>query len=205
MNKKPTLLQLVSDSPMGNLKLIPRFSDTYMHRRESVSDHNWDLISMSLVLVPEINKDLKKPLDLKEILYRIIVHDLDESGSIDVPRPFKYFDPELKEMLDKVSLEILRSKGVAENIIHDIKFAKDISKPEGLFVKILDVIQPGLVMVNEVRIGNQIMKKEFPNVIGCLTNFMEMIDNESLNLEEKLRSRLHDLMFEVINYMEKFQ
>lgn len=205
MNRKRKLLDAVLESPLSNLKLIPRFSDIYMHRRETVADHNWDLIALALVIVPEWNKDLVRKIDLKEVLYRIAVHDLDESGSIDIPRPFKYFNMDLKKKLDEVSLEILRSKKVSEDIIKDIRTAKDFSTLEGFVVKILDIIQPGLVMIDEISIGNTKMKRELPNIIGQIDYFFEILSQEDMNLEQKLRDRIHDFLNDFQTYIIKFQ
>lgn len=205
MNRKRKLLNAVLESPLSNLKLIPRFSDIYMHRRETVADHNWDLIALALVIVPEWNKDLVRKIDLKEVLYRIAVHDLDESGSIDIPRPFKYFNMDLKKKLDEVSLEILRSKKVSEDIIKDIRTAKDFSTLEGFVVKILDIIQPGLVMIDEISIGNTKMKRELPNIIGQIDYFFEILSQEDMNLEQKLRDRIHDFLNDFQTYIIKFQ
>lgn len=203
--KKRKLLDMVLESPLSNLKLIPRFSDIYMHRRETVADHNWDLIALALVIVPEWNKDLEKRIDLKDVLYRIAVHDLDESGSIDIPRPFKYFNMDLKKKIDEVSLEILRSKKVSEDIIKDIKTAKDFATLEGFVVKILDIIQPGLVMIDEISIGNTKMKRELPNIIGQIDYFFEVLDYEDMKLEQKLRDRIHDFLNDFQTYICKFQ
>lgn len=203
-NKK-RLLDMVLESPLSNLKLIPRFSDIYMHRRETVADHNWDLIALALVIVPEWNRDLVRKIDLKDVLYRIAVHDLDESGSIDIPRPFKYFDLDLKKKLDEVSLEILKSKKVSDDIIKDIRSAKDFSILEGFVVKILDIIQPGLVMIDEISIGNTKMKRELPNIIGQIDYFFEVLEYEDMNLEQKLRDRIHDFLADFQTFIEKYQ
>lgn len=205
MTRKRRLLDMVLESPLSNLKLIPRFSDIYMHRRETVADHNWDLIALALVVVPEWNIGLEKKIDLKEVIYRITVHDLDESGSIDIPRPFKYFNMDLKQKLDEVSIEVLRSKKVSEDIIKDIRSAKDFSTLEGFVTKILDIIQPGLVMIDEISIGNTKMKKELPNIIGQIDYFFEILANEDMNLEQKLRDRIHDFLNDFQTYIIKFQ
>lgn len=204
MTEKKSLLQIITESPLGNLKLIPRFSDMYMHRRETVADHNWDLIAISLVVVPYLNEGLTKKIDLKEVIYRVAVHDLDESGSIDIPRPFKYFDMELKEKLDEVAIKILRHKRVSEEIIRDIKSAKDYYVLEGLIVKILDTIQPGLVMIDEINLGNQSMKSQLPNIKEGITYYLEVIQYEDLNLEPALRMKLHEFLIEFNHYIDKF-
>lgn len=202
---KKKLLDMVLESPLGNLKLIPRFSDIYMHRRETVADHNWDLISLALVVVPYFNEGLSKEIDIKEVIYRIAVHDLDESGSIDIPRPIKYFDKELKEKLDQVSLEILRKKKVSESIINDIRVAKDFSSLEGFIVKILDTIQPGLIMIDEISIGNSKMKKEIPNILGSIEYYFEILTYPDVNLEEPLRKKIYEFLTDFRSLMENNQ
>lgn len=204
MTEKKSLLQIITESPLGNLKLIPRFSDMYMHRRETVADHNWGLIAISLVVVPYLNEGLTKKIDLKEVIYRVAVHDLDESGSIDIPRPFKYFDMELKEKLDEVAIKILRHKRVSEEIIRDIKSAKDYYVLEGLIVKLLDTIQPGLIMIDEINLGNQSMKSQLPNIKEGITYYLEVIQYEDLNLEPALRMKLHEFLIEFNHYIDKF-
>lgn len=196
---------MIQDSPLVNLKLIPRFSDIYMHDRESVSDHVWGLVSMALVVVPYLNEGVEHPLDLKDVIYRCCVHDLDESGCIDVPRPFKYFNMDLKAKIDEVSIDILRARNVSEDIIKDIKFAKDPSNPNGCIVKILDTIQPGLIMINEIQLGNSLIKKELKNIDDGVNYYLELITYEEIRFDDKIRQRLHDFLIEYRNLVEKYQ
>lgn len=205
MEKSLSILKQVLESPLGNLTQIPRFSGTYMHQRETVSDHVWGLVSLGLQLIPYLNLEAKKPIDLKEFLYRCIVHDLDEAGSIDIPRPFKYYSEKLKNLLDKTAIQILKDRGVSVLLLKDISSAKDFATQEGTLLKILDTIQPGLVMIHEIQLGNSLIKSELKNICEGCEYYLEVLTYPDLCLDKSISNKLTKFLLEFISYMNEFK
>jgi hypothetical protein len=171
--KLPIFNQLIS---------VPRFSNIQLIKSESVSDHIWGMISLAYEVIPEINKERKSrnfyEINIKDVIYRITLHDLDEAISCDIPRPFKHFDDKIQNELLRVSTELLRKYGINEDLINQINEAKHGSI-EGLYVLIFDLVQCGNKMCNEIDLGNKLIKLELPNVIKALDEIRSDLSNEN--------------------------
>ena len=160
---------------------INRFSGQFLVKKESDSDHVWEMIAMALVLVPEWNKSLTDDkLDLNDIIYRIVIHDLDECLTSDIPRPFKYHSEKLTDAIRDAVDDMMASEFSPE-LYNDVKNAKDHDVPEGFVVAILDTVQVSLKYLDEIHnCGNNSVKDV------TLRYNMEVI--EKLILEVTLRT-----------------
>lgn len=169
------LLDKVIKSPMFNLPVVTRYSGVNLIKSESVSDHVWGMCSLALELIPELNLNLTEDLqiDLKDVLFRIIVHDLDESVTCDIPRPFKYATKELREEIE-VASTLLMKKYLNEEIVIKSLNAKEGDSIEAFLVRLFDLMQSGIKMRQEVLLGNTFIKTEVPNVIECLEEYAVM-------------------------------
>ncbi|MDN3508099.1 MAG: HD domain-containing protein [Simkaniaceae bacterium] len=75
-------------------------------RRESVAEHTWRMSLMAMLLAPE----LEKPIDLERVLKMIIVHDLIEAITGDIPA-FDVNTPEKKAQKsadERAAMETIR-------------------------------------------------------------------------------------------------
>ena len=127
---------------ISNLVNIYRYSGQPLNKAETDSDHVWLMNSMALVIVPKLNslyESESDKLDIKDIVYRVTVHDIDECVTFDIPRNFKYYDQELLSNIRRVTDDIL-SQSLPKNLITDINNAKDDSR-SGFLVRALDVFQ----------------------------------------------------------------
>jgi len=161
--------------PLTNLSNINRYSGTYLIKSESVSDHVWGMVSIALTYLPNINKNKAskglKEIDLKELIYKINIHDIDEAFYTDIPRPFKWYDAGIHDQIERVS-QCLMQENLSLELIEDINSAKDNSL-EGIWVTILDFVQSGCKMMHEINLGNRYIKSELPNVVECLNNLRD--------------------------------
>lgn len=162
---------------LNNLITTMRFSGFPLVKPESVSDHIWGMISIALVDIPQINEQRKsmglQEVDIKELIYKIVLHDLDEAYTSDIPRLFKHSDPNLLEAI-KIATNKLISKYLDPKLIEEIDKAKDESL-EGLWVELLDMIQCGDKMIYEIKLGNEFIKTQLPNVISTLSDIMQYL------------------------------
>lgn len=187
------LVEELLHSDYRKLKFINRFSGQFLVKNETDVDHVWEMISMALYLVPKWNESLNYKLDLQNIIYRIVVHDLDESVTSDIPRTFKYHNPAFTEAVKNTVNDIM-SERFNPSIISDIKSAKDFYNEEGLVVSILDVVQVSLKYADEImNCGNNSIKHE-------LLGFNIEVLNKLINKLEK--SKFHDLSEILIEFIK---
>ena len=125
----------LEDSPFLKLENIHRFSNKPMVKLDKDSEHT---IRIQLYLL-EAYSQVPGTFDLKEAVYKALIHDLDEIASCDIPRPFKYYNDEILEVINKVSNELLKKEGMWEELLEDIQKAKD-KTVEGYLIKFFDVV-----------------------------------------------------------------
>lgn len=125
----------ILDSPILNGDRIMRFGGDRDLVRESLYDHLGKMSGMAILLNEIID------FDIKEVLYRIQIHDLEETVTQDVSRKLKHFNPEIKQAIDAASYAILKRELPNESLLKAIQEAKDHSTIEGCIVHFLDVYQ----------------------------------------------------------------
>jgi 5'-deoxynucleotidase YfbR-like HD superfamily hydrolase len=140
--------------------------------KESVSDHVWGMIAIAIEWVPKLNKEEECNFNLKDVIYSIAIHDLDESLYCDIPRTFKHKTPELRKLINDTATRMLKDSGLDPKIYEDIQELSKHDTVYSIFIKILDVIQAGLKMVSEVELGNSYFKDELCNVIDSLNGLI---------------------------------
>jgi 5'-deoxynucleotidase YfbR-like HD superfamily hydrolase len=104
---------------------------------------------------------------------RALVHDLEEARSGDFPRPFKYSDPKLKEVLDNLGgvafgqcfIKVLQDFTARTSLEKLWREAKD-DTPEGHVVKFADFLSAFVFIYMESHNGN----KRFRSQIGSEIN-----------------------------------
>lgn len=192
---------------LRNLTHIKRYSGKELISQESVSDHVCEMNALALGLVPKLNKLMMKghnhvPLDLKEVIYRISVHDLDESLYCDIPRPFKHHNKEVNDAINK-TVGMLMDVNLSPELVADINGAKDWETREGVVVALLDTVQAGLKMSREILMGNYYMFNEINNVIDYLPEFKRKLCLSKFN--ESFISNLSEVIDEYIEYFKKIK
>jgi 5'-deoxynucleotidase YfbR-like HD superfamily hydrolase len=128
----------------------------YMMKPETLAEHVWYMMEIAIRLSEHIE------FDLKDVMYRIMIHDIEESVTLDIPRDVKHSSQLYKDMTDDIAFRLLRREGiVTEGIIEDSKSAKSHDTIEGCIVHFCDVYQAYLKLSDEVYLlGNQSLKKE---------------------------------------------
>lgn len=189
-------LQLMN-SPLRNISTVIRYSGFRLLSPETVDSHTMDMSVLALLILD----DLPNHLDRKDLIYRIVIHDLEESCSCDVPRSLKYHSEEVRLAIDKATKELV-SKHVSKLLLEDMDESKDLTVLEGRVVKFLDILQCCFILKREV-----IHQKNGPlrNVYEEACNFLEKaILKEDLfkNDDDEVRSYFRSIVSGFIDMKE---
>jgi len=127
----------------SNLSNIFRFSNTKLIERESDSEHTIKMQLLALFICEEVAKvyDDDTIIDREKLMYKILVHDLDEVFLADIPRNLKYYDAQILGEINRVTDVMMEKSGFSKGLIHNIKNAKKGGDIESFLVKKLDVLQ----------------------------------------------------------------
>lgn len=175
-----------------NFASVHRFSGSFLFQSETVPDHSVEMALLCInfsELVPESDK--------KDLCYRCVIHDLEESITSDIPRPLKHACPELKELIDNTAYKLLTVAG-DEDLVNKVKHAKSFDNINGFLVHIADRIQCFLKMRREVELyGNNSLKCDFEAFKSNIFYLLQEVDNyEGMtnSSKENLKSYLNKLI-----------
>jgi len=172
-----------------------RFNGTFLIEQETVSQH---VVEMCL-LCQNFSSLIEEKIDIRDIYYRCIIHDLDEAVSCDIPRPLKYATPKVKEAIEEATKLLLKEEIKDEKFLSEIDLAKNPNTLEGYLVSIADAIQCYMKMNKEVNIlNNKILESDLNNFKSYI--IYEIIPNISTsNLKSESRSALTKYILSLIN------
>ena len=186
----------IYDLRSRNLKNVTRYSGRTLLIPESVSDHISDMVAMGLHIV-EICRDNEIEIDKKDLIYRICVHDFDESILCDLPRNFKYYTHDFRNEVEKV-VQSLLSQSFSDELINDINSSKSEKSFEGTLVHMLDIVQATFTLYREVKeLGNTTLKYFLDDNIKYLNHFVEEVKKSKCLTEKQIElisSYVHSLL-----------
>jgi len=133
-------------SAISGLASVHRYSMTRLGSPESVLEHTGMVALTSNLVAREMNALSPGVIDVGEVTFRALVHDLDELVNGDVPRTTKYRDAKVRAMfkdleewgIDKIASGLEVSSALQTDISHGHRDAK--SGLEGLVVAIVDAM-----------------------------------------------------------------
>lgn len=164
--------------PSRNLKNVTRYSGKTLLLPESVSDHISDMISMGLHIIG-LCRDQGIEIDKKDLIYRISLHDFDESILCDLPRNFKYYDPKFRGEVERV-IQLILTSNFSDEIITDINESKSERSFEGVITHLLDVVQATCTLYREVvELGNKTLEWTLKDNLNYVRQFYEKIDENT--------------------------
>lgn len=172
---------------LENLSRINRYSGNPIIKEESVSDHVWSMVTLAIEFVPKMNKTCGTSWNLKDILYGINLHDIDESLYTDIPRPFKHHNARIKQAIKDTADRIMIDK-LGRDFWMELKSIEDMSKPLGYLIKVFDILQAGYKMKSEIELGNKFFRSEINNIFNALEDLFNEIPNDfELNTKESIQ------------------
>lgn len=140
----------MNNSVFMNICNVTRFSNQHFIEPDRDSDHT---LRMQLYVLDLYDKFGDK-IPVRELTYRCLVHDLDESVCCDIPRDIKYHDNSINREIKRVSEELLRGSGVSDVLINDIETAKHKGDEWDTIIKYLDMYDAMCTLIKEYRIQN---------------------------------------------------
>jgi 5'-deoxynucleotidase YfbR-like HD superfamily hydrolase len=184
---------------LENLIRVKRYAGTLIVIPESVSDHVSCMNALAFEYIPKLNEMLEpsEQFDIKELIYAISIHDIDEAFTTDVPRTFKHKTREIEAVIKHASDQIL-IEHLGQSFVDEIDRVEDRSKPLGVLLKIIDVSQCGYKMKQEISIGNSIMKSEIDNVITTLEEWRDWLSEPVESFTNNQRKALRWLCKEFL-------
>lgn len=141
---------------LNRASFVTRYSSHPVLIKENVAEHSFYVAMYSLILVNECGIRC----DLKKLLARALVHDIDESVTGDFQRTFKYGSPELRRALHDgakaFTWDMLRvySRHTQATLYHLWDSAKD-SDIEGEIILVADFLAVVAYIIREIRMGNE--------------------------------------------------
>lgn len=197
----------IFNNKLRNLVNVDRYNGMHCSKPESVPNHNSDMFACAYSIVEILNRNcsdelLEGELDLKEITYKIMIHDLDEALICDIPRSLKYMTPEITKAIKK-GVKDLMIREFSPVLVNDIDNSKGYHDLNSLIVKICDVLQARFKIYEEYfLLGN---KSFLSQVISSEEYLLEIAaeieDPISIgNLKPNTRATLVALIKECVEY-----
>lgn len=193
---------------LTNLIHINRYSGSQLIKSESVSDHIWYMNSLALMVIPIINKEIGRDptrniakIDGKEVIYKITIHDIDESLYCDIPRPFKYFNESIRQEIENTSQELMKTHLDAD-LVSQINESKGYDTRENFLVLSLDTIQVGFKMISEYKLGNSYIVTELSNVIDILYTYIKFLNNNEF--DDVFNNCMTEFIIDIINLLNNY-
>lgn len=155
---------------------ITRFSQLHFVEPDTDAMHT---IRMQLYVLGMYN-DLGDEIPYKELCYRALVHDLDETVCCDIPRNIKYHSDEAFKLINGITTHLLHESGVRKELIDDIESAK--SKDEwGYIIKYLDIYDAFCTLTKEWKLQNRdLLHERMKESAGYLRDVLDKIFNSDI-------------------------
>ena len=163
------------------LGAIKRYAGINLKRPESVAEHSYYVILLSLALVEDYNlRNPQKTISVEEVMKKATLHDLEEGVLGDIPTPIKKqpgFRASYIAKAKKVMKEYIL-QGLAGSISRNWfgLWERDKDEESGEIIKLADRLQAYLTSKREVEAGN----KEMIEVMENITQDLESAEYQDL-------------------------
>ena len=191
-------LELIN-SQILNTDNTVRYSLIYQTKIETLSDHITDVMLLSYLIALRLNS-YGEQINVGLLLEKVLLHDLDEVLTGDIPRTTKYYSEAglqaMREVADDAIKVIADSFLGAEGIVDTWRESK--SGKEGIILHLTDMICVAKKTVKEIKmLGNGYFLKVAYEMRSNLDNLIEEIDNKSYEFKlfnEKSLDYLRDVV-----------
>lgn len=167
------LIKNLMKSYVRRLSHVYRYSSIPTIRKESVAEHTAYVALYCLVVAKDLIKQGHE-VDIGKLLEKSLVHDLDESSTGDFLRHVKYGHPELKRILDEVSLSMM--KDLEDQVGVDLVSSWSTAKCEGIegdILEVVDLFQVISYVTEEVDLGNLHVLHILPECCSFISKVIE--------------------------------
>ena len=200
-----TFLELVNIPALHTDNAI-RYSLMYQIKEESLADHIADVGVLSYLLTLRFNS-YGENLNVGDVLEKVLLHDLDEVLTGDIPRSTKYYSDAGLNAMRGVALDAITklAEGLpgSEGLVEKWKSAKQ--GKEGSVLVLSDMLCVARKVVTEVKIlGNGYFLKVAYEMIDNLTELKKELESGELSkFNEDSRAYINQLIHDAIGVMEE--
>lgn len=173
MSKRSSLSQFILNRRLAQVK---RYHATPLHQNETVAEHSFYVAMIARAICGELSERGVR-VNTQEVLEKALIHDIEEMFSGDIIQPFKYSDPTLKELIDKLNLKSVDQAfeglppTLAAHLINLWKNYHAEKKLEDKIVKISDRLSLIAYCLEQMRLGNRFMVEIFENGMKILLEY----------------------------------
>lgn len=140
---------MLRESIMLGLCNVTRFSQLKFIVPDTDSEHT---IRMQIYALEIYNRFPGIPI--KDIIYRILLHDMDEAVLCDIPRNVKYYSDDSLKLINDIANDVLIKSGINPDIINGIRTAKHTGDKWDALIKYLDVYDAHSRLITEYKLQN---------------------------------------------------
>ena len=208
------LFELITN-PFNNLNKVFRYSNTTLIERESTAEHEILMQCIALYLY-----DKYPFLNIRDICYRILVHDMDEAlagmkrkGIIspvgDIPRDIKYYNDDTYNTIKYVVDNNIQDNINNKQIFKDICNSKGDDTFEAIIVSILDMLQSIIKLRRECYLQGfdyiilYRLDECLENYKARINNYKDYFDTNEKKLLYKEFKNIYKIIFNEINKKNK--
>lgn len=182
MNPQPSNLPALLTGGPTRLCYVNRFSGCHVSHLENVAEHSW-LVGMYAILIGIWCQDRALIPDgrqtLGELSLRALMHDVEEAESGDFPRPFKYSNEKLTEMLNEAGhdafMKTFEGTVPAERINYLRRIwdnAKHDNTPYAKLIKFCDFLSVVSYSMREGPDRNIMLRNHLGDLLSYAESFM---------------------------------
>lgn len=198
MNNK--FLELATN-PVLNTDNTIRYSLLYQVKEESLSNHIAEVGILSYILSLKLIS-LGEELDVGKVLEKVVLHDLDEVLTGDIPRSTKYYSKQgleaMRQVAEDAITKLASSLEVNDDLVKKWKLAKD--EKEGKILVLTDMLCVARKVVNEIKLlGNGYFLKVAYEMVD---NLSELSEEDLSEFNEKSREYIQLLIHDTIEVMQ---
>lgn len=197
-------LQLIN-MPVLNTDNAIRYSLLYQLKGESLADHISDVSVLSYLLILRLNS-YGENLDVGLVLEKVLLHDLDEVLTGDIPRSTKYYSEEglnamrgvARDAISALAEDLPGGDGLVE------KWQEAKSGREGAILVLADMLCVARKVVTEVKIlGNGYFLKVAYEMIDNLKTVRKELESGDLStFNDASRAYISQLIHDASEIME---
>ena len=157
------------------LAQVKKYHNTPLQQNENVAEHTFYVTIIARALCGLLEESGTK-INTLEVMEKAMVHDMEEMFSGDILQPFKYSDPELKHLLDKINEKSIEKafEGLPDKLaVHFKSLWSDYhesGKIEDKIVKIADRLSLIAYCIEQIKLGNRFMIEILENGLRQLKN-----------------------------------
>lgn len=173
MSKKLDVSQFILNRRLAQVK---RYHATPMFQNETVAEHCFYVALIGRAICGILEEQGLK-VQTQTVLEKALIHDIEEMFSGDIIQPFKYSDPSLKKLIDKLNTKSVDQafEGLPKKLKLHFKHLwneyRDEKTLEDKIVKIADKLSLIAFCLEQIKLGNKFMLEILQNGLRLLSQY----------------------------------